>query len=84
MRFEWGFFLVRKTKMTNRRKIGLYGEQLNHKHESNRILKGEVIKILMLWRFCIILVEMGRATSPYACKKKVRGSNIHLQSWTSE
>lgn len=67
--------------MTNRRKIKLCWEQLNHKHGSNKIFKGGVINILMLWRFYIILVEMRRATSHCAYKNKVRGKNIHLQSW---
>lgn len=40
----------KKTNMTNRRKIRLYWEQQNHKHESKRILKGEVINILLLGR----------------------------------
>jgi len=71
-------------KMTNRRKIRLYWEQLNHKHENNRIFKGEAINIVMLWRFCIILEEMRRATIHYDCKKKDRGSNIHHWSWRSE
>lgn len=55
--------------MTNRRKTRLYWEQLNRKHESNRILKGEVINILMLWKFCIILVEI-RPAHYHAWKKK--------------
>lgn len=40
----------KKTNMTNRRKIRLYWEQQNHKHKSKRILKGEVINILLLGR----------------------------------
>lgn len=61
--------LGKKMKMTNRRKTRLYWEQLNRKHESNRILKGEVINILMLWKFCIILVEI-RPAYYHAWKKK--------------
>lgn len=74
----------KKTNMTNRRKIRLYWEQQNHKHESKRILKGEVINILLLGRPVESLHNLGeneKSNKPILAGKNVRSSSIHLETW---